>query len=75
MFEDYKATIKSLKENIEGVKTSQKEAEELEIDDFSVVVSQVDFSKDTLLLEIPEEVVGDIIKLRHDVEAYVVNLK
>jgi len=75
MFEDYKGTIQSLKDNIKGVELDKKEAEELEIEDFTATVSQVDFSKDTLLLEIPEEVVADIIKLRHNVEAYVVNLK
>lgn len=75
MFEDYKTTLKSLKENIEGVKEEKETLKGMEIDEFAVVVEQVDFAKDILTLEIPEEVVADLIKLRHDVEAFVVNLK
>lgn len=75
MFDDYKATIKSLNENIKGIEADKKAFSELEIDEFSATCTVADFSKDTLVLEIPEQVVPEIIKLRHDVEAFVVALR
>lgn len=75
MFEDYKKTLKSLEDNIDQVDIDRKELAELEISEFSALVNMVDFSKGILTLEIYEDVIGEIIKIRHDVEAFVVNLK
>ncbi|NCD40573.1 MAG: hypothetical protein EOL88_00625 [Bacteroidia bacterium] len=75
MFDDYKASIRSLKDNIAQVKGELEEMKGLEIPYFNVSVEQVDFSKDTMTLDIPEDVVPEIIKIRHSVDAFVVNLK
>lgn len=75
MFDDYKASIKSLKDDIAEIKVNKALLGDLVIDDFEAAVSMADFSKDVLTFEIPEDVINEIIKLRHDVEAFVVGLK
>jgi len=75
MFEDFKATVRSLKDNIKGVEVEKKSFEELEIPEFFGVVGVADFSKDTMILSVPEEIVPALIKIRHNVEAFIVNLK
>lgn len=75
MFDDYKKSIKSLEANIEGVKDREAELTLLQIAEFCVTTSQVDYKKAMFTLEIPEEVVASIIELRHDVKAFFVKMK
>ena len=75
MFDDYKKSIKSLEENIEGVKEREEELTMLQIAEFSVKTSNVDYDKAIFTLKIPEDVVANIIELRHDVKAFFVNMK
>lgn len=75
MFEDFKTTVRSLKDNIKIIENEKKDFEAMEIEEFAGRVEQVDFTKDTMVLTIPEAIVPDLIKLRHNVEAFVVDLK
>ena len=75
MFGDFKSSVKGLEKDIDKVNADRTDAEELEIPEFEVAVVTADFVAGKLALQIPEDRVEDVIKIRKQVEAYVVNLK
>jgi len=75
MFENYKETIQSLQDNMKGIESTKEELSELEIADFNATVTLADFTKDILTLKIPENVIINIINLRHEDKSFVVELK
>lgn len=78
LFDDVATTIRSLKDNIKGIAKDKKNFEALlsnTLADFSGRVDVADFSKDTLIIAVPESIVADLINIRHNVNAFVVNLK
>lgn len=75
MFGDFKSKIASYESEIKTVKKDEKDAGNAEIIGVDATVLVADFSKDILTLEISEDRIEEIIKLRHRVVEYVVNLK
>lgn len=75
MFGDGKKSIASLQKDIAKVQSEREAAEELEIDEFDADVALADFDKNILLFKIPDSIIEDIIKIRQNVEAYIVELK
>jgi len=75
MFEDYKTSIKSLNDNIKGIESERKDFKKLEIDEFDAECASVDFNKGVLVLEIPEDVITDIVKIRLNIEKFNAVLK
>ncbi len=74
MFDDSKKAIVCFKKEIAKIQKQKAKFVDLVIEEFDVKVIIADFSKKMLVLEIPENVVPDIINIRHDVEAFVVYL-
>lgn len=76
MFEDWKKTKSSLEVNRAGIEEARADAKGLEIEnDFDGWVEVADFNKGVLTISVPEEVIPDIIQIRNNIEAYLVNLK
>lgn len=75
LFNDFKAAIKELNNEIKAIEAEKKSLDKLSIPDFNARVTQADFTKSTFILEIPESVIMNIINIRHNVEAFVVELK
>lgn len=75
MFGDSKSSIKNLEQDIKNIETDQKDCEELEILDFDATTVSASFKDGVLIINIPEDKIEEIIKIRHRVEAFVVNLK
>ena len=75
MFDDYKASVKTLEKDIDKINEERADAEALEIQEFEAVVASADFDKNTLVFQIPQDRVEEIIKIRQNIEAYLVVLK
>jgi hypothetical protein len=78
LFEDFKSTIKSLEMDIKKVEKEKKDFEALiskSLADFQGIVAVADFDKDTFIINVPESIVPDLINIRHNVDAFMVNLK
>lgn len=78
LFDDSATTIRSLKDNIKEVAKDKKNFEALlakSLAEFGGRVDIADFNKDTMVIAVPENIVADLINIRHNVNAFVVNLK
>jgi len=69
MFAGHKKTIKDLNDKIKFVEEDRERLSSLAIAEFPSNVEIADFVKGTLVLTIPENIIGELIKIRHDIQS------
>lgn len=75
LFDNAEKEIKASKKAISDVESCREELRKKETGEFGAEVKVVDFDKDLLTLTIPEENLLQVVAIRKDIDAFIVNLK
>lgn len=75
LFDNAKNEIANTKDSIKAVEDEKEELRKKETGEFVAVVHSADFDKDILTITLPEENLLQVVAIRRDAEAFIVNLK
>lgn len=75
LFDNAKNEIANTKERIKEAEAEKEELRKKETGEFVAIVHSADFDKDMLTITLPEENLLQVVAIRKDSEAFIVNLK